>query len=135
MSARLLVPCVLIALLGAASFALAASPSERLDDVQSRLDRANGKLNASRAREGVLTTEIAGYNARIRRVEGRLAALQPQVVLGPWLGRAPLPTRACPALAACEPGVLAWDAARVPRACFAVCLPVPAQPGFQPPQG
>ena len=68
-----------MALLGVVSFAAGATPGEKLDDVQTQLDRANGKLGANRARAGVLTTDIAGYTTRIRRVEARLASLQPQV--------------------------------------------------------
>ncbi|MGI8624041.1 MAG: murein hydrolase activator EnvC family protein [Solirubrobacteraceae bacterium] len=79
MPVRLLIACVVVAALAAASLAAAATPTHRLGDVQQRLGKANGKLRSNRRRAVLLTDDISAFNGRIRGLEARLATLRGQV--------------------------------------------------------
>ncbi|MGH2942979.1 MAG: murein hydrolase activator EnvC family protein, partial [Solirubrobacteraceae bacterium] len=52
------------------------SKQQELQELQQRIDRARDKIGRKRGTERVLTTQIAGYNRRIRRLQGRIAKLQ-----------------------------------------------------------
>lgn len=66
------------ALAVAASFALVpdSSRGESLGSIQSRLNTARGKLERVRAREQVLTTDIAAMSRRIRALEREVGSLR-----------------------------------------------------------
>jgi murein DD-endopeptidase MepM/ murein hydrolase activator NlpD len=63
-----------------AAFGLAAgatgAPSDEKASVDQRLERAQQRLQRERAREQVLTQDVAGYTQRIRALEARLAPLR-----------------------------------------------------------
>ena len=52
------------------------SRQQELRDLQSRIDRARAKIGRKRGAERVLTTQIAGFNRRIRRLQGKITTLQ-----------------------------------------------------------
>lgn len=64
------------AVIGGGAHLAAQSTSEKKEDVDRRLQRAQERLEAVRGRESVLTSQVAVYSGRIREVEARLAPLQ-----------------------------------------------------------
>jgi murein DD-endopeptidase MepM/ murein hydrolase activator NlpD len=72
--AAIALPLVLWALLPLPSSG--QSKQEELEQLQQRIDRARQKIGRKRGTERVLTTQIAGYNRRIRRLRGKIATLQ-----------------------------------------------------------
>ncbi len=52
------------------------SKQQELKDLQSKIDRAREKIGRKKGTERVLTTQIAGYNKRIRRLQGEIGVLQ-----------------------------------------------------------
>ncbi|CAA9514716.1 MAG: Membrane proteins related to metalloendopeptidases [uncultured Solirubrobacteraceae bacterium] len=52
------------------------SKQEELRKLQQRIDRARDKIGRKKGTERVLTTQISGYNRRIRRLQGRIGTLQ-----------------------------------------------------------
>ncbi|MEY2513928.1 MAG: hypothetical protein QOJ89_1286 [bacterium] len=67
-------PLVLWAILPLGS---AGQPSKQqeLSQLQSKIDRARAKIGAKKGTERVLTTEIAGYSRRIRKLQGHITKL------------------------------------------------------------
>ena len=75
-SARLIGLAVgVIAFTGLSGVAVAA-PADEKADVDQRLESAQRRLQRERARERVLTDDVAGYTRRIRALEARLAPLR-----------------------------------------------------------
>ncbi|MDX6683777.1 MAG: hypothetical protein QOG94_3816 [Solirubrobacteraceae bacterium] len=79
MRARVLVaavalPIVLWAILPLGS-AGQSSKQRELSQLQSRIDRARAKIGRKKGTERVLTTQIAGYSRRIRRLQGHISKL------------------------------------------------------------
>jgi len=72
--AAVALPLVLWALLPLPSSG--RSKQEELQQLQQRIDRARQKIGRKRGTERVLTTQISGYNRRIRRLQGRITTLQ-----------------------------------------------------------
>jgi murein DD-endopeptidase MepM/ murein hydrolase activator NlpD len=72
--AAIALPLVLWALLPMPSSG--RSKQEELKRLQQRIDRAREKIGRKRGTERVLTTQISGYNRRIRRLQDRIATLQ-----------------------------------------------------------
>ena len=52
------------------------SKQEELQRLQERIDRAREKIGRKKGTERVLTTQISGYNRRIRRLQGKIGTLQ-----------------------------------------------------------
>jgi len=52
------------------------SKQQELKDLQSRIDRARAKIGRKKGTERVLTTQITGYDKRIRRLQGEIGVLQ-----------------------------------------------------------
>ncbi|CAN5192930.1 peptidoglycan DD-metalloendopeptidase family protein [soil metagenome] len=52
------------------------SKQEELKQLQQRIDRARDKIGRKKGTERVLTTQISGYNRRIRKLQGRIGVLQ-----------------------------------------------------------
>ena len=52
------------------------SKQEELQRLQQRIDRARDKIGRKKGTERVLTTQISGYNRRIRRLQGKIGTLQ-----------------------------------------------------------
>ena len=61
--------------LGLAAFVLLPMPG-RTGNLERREDVLKAKIGERKRREGVLTTDISSYNARIRAVQGRIRGLQ-----------------------------------------------------------
>ncbi|MEA2138671.1 MAG: hypothetical protein QOG56_1821, partial [Solirubrobacteraceae bacterium] len=79
MRARVLVaavalPIVLWAILPLGS-AGQSSKQRELSQLQSRIDRARAKIGRKKGTERVLTTQIAGYSRRLRRLPGHISTL------------------------------------------------------------
>ncbi len=72
--ATLLVPLALWAVLPLPS--AGQSKQEELDRLQQRIDNARNKIGRKKGTERVLTTQISGYNTRIRRLQGKISTLQ-----------------------------------------------------------
>jgi murein DD-endopeptidase MepM/ murein hydrolase activator NlpD len=72
--AAVALPLVLWALLPLPSSG--QSKQEELRELQQRIDRARDKIGRKKGTERVLTTQISRYNARIRRLQGRIGTLQ-----------------------------------------------------------
>ena len=72
--AAVVLPLVLWALLPLPSSG--ESKQQELQELQQRIDRARAKIGKKKGTERVLTTQIAGYNRRIRRLQGRITTLQ-----------------------------------------------------------
>lgn len=72
--AAVVLPLVLWALLPLPSSG--KSKQQELQELQQRIDRARAKIGKKKGTERVLTTQIAGYNRRIRRLQGRITTLQ-----------------------------------------------------------
>ncbi len=79
MRVRLLLTAVALPLL---LWALLPMPSagkskqEELNELQSKIDDARSKIGRKKGTERVLSSEIAGYNRRIRKLQGRITTLQ-----------------------------------------------------------
>lgn len=52
------------------------SKQHELQELQQRIDRAREKIGRKKGTERVLTTQISGYNRRIRRLQGKITTLQ-----------------------------------------------------------
>ncbi len=52
------------------------SKQQELNDLQSKINNAREKIGRKRGTERVLSTQIAGYNNRIRRLQGEITTLQ-----------------------------------------------------------
>ena len=52
------------------------SKQEELQELRNRIDRARQKIGRKKGTERVLTTQIAGYSRRIRRLQGKITTLQ-----------------------------------------------------------
>ncbi|MFP5364810.1 MAG: murein hydrolase activator EnvC family protein [Thermoleophilia bacterium] len=52
------------------------SKQQELQELQRKIDRAREKIGRKKGTERVLTAQIAGYNRRIRRLQGRITTLQ-----------------------------------------------------------
>ncbi len=52
------------------------SKQQELNDLQSKINNAREKIGRKRGTERVLSTQIAGYNNRIRRLQGKITTLQ-----------------------------------------------------------
>ena len=52
------------------------SKQQELNDLQSKINNAREKIGRKRGTERVLSTQIAGYNKRIRRLQGKITTLQ-----------------------------------------------------------
>ncbi|HVF76993.1 MAG TPA: peptidoglycan DD-metalloendopeptidase family protein [Solirubrobacteraceae bacterium] len=72
--AAVVLPLVLWALLPLPS--TGQSKQQELKELQSKIDRARAKIGRKKGTERVLTTQISGYNRRIRRLQGRIGVLQ-----------------------------------------------------------
>jgi murein DD-endopeptidase MepM/ murein hydrolase activator NlpD len=72
--AAVALPLVLWALLPLPS--TGQSKQEELQKLQQRIDRAREKIGRKKGTERVLTTQISGYNRRIRRLQRRIGTLQ-----------------------------------------------------------
>jgi len=72
--AAVALPLVLWALLPLPS--TGQSKQEELQKLQQRIDRAREKIGRKKGAERVLTTQISGYNRRIRRLQRRIGTLQ-----------------------------------------------------------
>jgi murein DD-endopeptidase MepM/ murein hydrolase activator NlpD len=72
--AAVALPLVLWALLPLPSSG--QSKQQELQELQSKIDRAREKIGAKKGTERVLTTQISGYNRRIRRLQSRIGVLQ-----------------------------------------------------------
>src|ERR687893_967813 len=72
--AAVALPLVLWALLPLSS--TGQSKQEELQKLQQRIDRAREKIGRKKGTERVLTTQISGYNRRIRRLQRRIGTLQ-----------------------------------------------------------
>ena len=72
--AAVALPLVLWALLPLPS--TGQSKQEELQKLQQRIDRAHEKIGRKKGTERVLTTQISGYNRRIRRLQRRIGTLQ-----------------------------------------------------------
>ncbi|MEJ7798226.1 MAG: peptidoglycan DD-metalloendopeptidase family protein [Solirubrobacteraceae bacterium] len=78
MRLRVLLAAVALPLALSASLPLASSgatPQAELDKLQSRIDAARKKIGRKKGTERVLSTEVAGYQRRIRRLQGRITTL------------------------------------------------------------
>ncbi len=53
-----------------------ASPGGRLNDLEDKIEKTQGKIGAKKGTERLLTTEISGYTSRIDRLQRRIAGLQ-----------------------------------------------------------
>lgn len=53
-----------------------ASPGGRLNDLESKIEKTQGKIGAKKGTERLLTTEISGYTSRIDKLQRRIAGLQ-----------------------------------------------------------
>ncbi len=79
MRVRLLLTAIALPLL---LWALVPMPSagqskqQKLQDLQSKIAKARDKIGRKRGTERVLSTQIAGYNRRIRTLQGRITTLQ-----------------------------------------------------------
>ena len=67
-------PLVLWAILPLGS-AGQSSKQQELSELQSKIDRARAKIGKKKGAERVLTTQIAGYSRRIRRLQGSITRL------------------------------------------------------------
>ena len=67
-------PLVLWAILPLGS-AGQSSKQQELSELQSKIDRARAKIGRKKGTERVLTTEIAGYSRRIRKLQGHITKL------------------------------------------------------------
>ena len=67
-------PLVLWALLPLPS--AGKSKQQELQELQQRIERAREKIGRKKGTERVLTSQIAGYNRRIRRLQARIGTLQ-----------------------------------------------------------
>ncbi len=72
--AAVTLPLVLWALLPLPSSG--QSTQQELNDLQSKINNAREKIGRKRGTERVLSTQIAGYNRRIRRLQGKITTLQ-----------------------------------------------------------
>jgi murein DD-endopeptidase MepM/ murein hydrolase activator NlpD len=72
--AALALPLVLWAVLPLSSSGQ-SSKQQELSKLQQRIDQAREKIGRKRGTERVLSTEIAGYTQRIRRLQGKIATL------------------------------------------------------------
>lgn len=72
--ATLALPLVLWAVLPLSSSGQ-SSKQQELSKLQQRIDRAREKIGRKRGTERVLSTEIAGYTQRIRRLQGKITTL------------------------------------------------------------
>ena len=52
-----------------------SSKQQELSELQSKIDRARAKIGRKKGTERVLTTEIAGYSRRIRKLQGHITKL------------------------------------------------------------
>ncbi len=52
------------------------SKQRELEKLQQRIDSARSKIGRKKGTERVLTTQISGYNRRIRRLQGKITTLQ-----------------------------------------------------------
>jgi peptidoglycan DL-endopeptidase CwlO len=64
-----------------AGLAIAGGPSAPAQDLHAQLDRAKAKLSHAKAREGVLSTTIQRYDARLRELEGQVASLRNEIAI------------------------------------------------------
>lgn len=53
-----------------------ASPGGRLNDLEDKIEKTQGKIGAKKGTERLLTTEISGYTSRIDKLQRRIAGLQ-----------------------------------------------------------
>jgi murein DD-endopeptidase MepM/ murein hydrolase activator NlpD len=53
-----------------------ASPGSRLHELESKIQKTQGRIGRRKGAERVLTTEISAYSRRIRRLQGRIGTLQ-----------------------------------------------------------
>lgn len=53
-----------------------ASPGGRLNDLENKIEKTQGKIGAKKGTERLLTTEISGYSSRIDKLQRRIAGLQ-----------------------------------------------------------
>lgn len=72
--AAVALPLVLWALLPLPSSG--QSKQQELQELQRKIDRAREKIGRKKGTERVLTAQIAGYNKRIRRLQGKITTLQ-----------------------------------------------------------
>ncbi len=72
--AAVALPLVLWALLPLAS--AGQSKQQELQELQQRIDRARDRIGRKKGTERVLTTQISGYNRRIRRLQRKIGTLQ-----------------------------------------------------------
>ena len=54
----------------------ATSPSSKLDRIQNQIQRTQGRIGRKKGTERVLTTQIATYTGRIRRLQAQITKLQ-----------------------------------------------------------
>ncbi len=57
-----------------------AGPSARSAQLQSKIERLQGKIGRKKGTERVLSTEVAAYTRRINRLQGRISTLQSRQV-------------------------------------------------------
>jgi murein DD-endopeptidase MepM/ murein hydrolase activator NlpD len=79
MRARVLIAAVALPLVLWAALPLPSSgqsKQEELQKLQQRIDRARQKIGRKKGTERVLTTQISGYNRRIRRLQSKIGTLQ-----------------------------------------------------------
>lgn len=77
----LLLPCALVALVLALWAVLpvgspAITNQERLGELQSKIEAAQGKIGRKKGAERLLTSDIARWTGKIRRLQGRIDVLQ-----------------------------------------------------------
>jgi peptidoglycan hydrolase CwlO-like protein len=72
--AAVALPLVLWGILPIGSAGQSAKQRE-LSELQSKIDRARSKIGRKKGAERVLTTQIAGYSRRIRKLQGRIGTL------------------------------------------------------------
>jgi murein DD-endopeptidase MepM/ murein hydrolase activator NlpD len=53
----------------------AATPSQKLDELESKIDRTRDKIGRKKGAERTLTSDIAAYTRRINRLQGRITSL------------------------------------------------------------
>src|SRR5919201_6061067 len=72
--AGVVLPLVLWALLPVLS--QGSSPSDRLHELQRKIQTTQGKIGRKKGTERLLTTQISSYSRRIDRLQGRIGSLQ-----------------------------------------------------------
>ena len=53
-----------------------ATPQQRIDDLQKKIESARGRIGKRKGTERVLTSEISAYTSKINRLEAHIGRLQ-----------------------------------------------------------